>query len=182
LLEQVWAGWDQAWSAWQEAAPVQTPMNQTQLPTALPHAGDKNSANADAEIAAAEGGLIELSVSGPVDVGGGPKQMAELRAGEGERIRIDAGTALHQSFEVATAAEATAPKSEKNAQAEGTEAGSDSSAKAKNSPDETKHPSAALIGTGLLLSLPFSVFRVHQQEGSADRERKRPHLQFDRLD
>ena len=186
LLDQVWAGWDQAWSAWQEmrrASGNQTQTNHAQLPAALPpDASDRNSAsNADAEIAAAEGGLIELTSEGPVEAAAGPKYMAELRADEGERIRIDAGMALHQSFEVATAAEA-APKSEKSAQAEGTEATSDSSAKAKNAPDETKCPSAALIGAGLLLSLPFSVFHLQQQDGNADRDRKRPHLKFDRLD
>jgi hypothetical protein len=82
-------------------------------------------------------------------------------------VRIDAGVAIYQEFEVATAADVAPPATARKAERTADE---DEHAKAETAP-EGQPISAAAVGAGLLIGLPFS-----QRRGRQDEDERQPRL------
>jgi hypothetical protein len=172
LLDQVWSGWDRLWDASGEileALKEQAPDSNDSVASA---ASDQA---AKIIMADGEGGMIELATpaalaGGPLVSSPGQAYLVQTPVNDGEKVRMDAGVALYQSFELATAPDAVPPASAANTNAangKAADAGSagDKNAKSKEpSSAEDKSTSAALLGVGLLLSVPTSVFRIRRQD------------------
>lgn len=189
LLDQVWSGWDRVWDASGEIHEALEEEARSSNDAVASAASDQATKSIMAD---AEGGMIELATpaalaGGPLVAGPGPAYLVQTPVNDGEKVRIDAGVALYQSFELATAPDAAPPASAANTNAangKAADAGSagDKNAKSKEpSSAEHKSTSAALLGVGLLLSVPTSVFRIRRQD---ETEAVRPQglLKVERID
>jgi hypothetical protein len=180
LLDTVWSGWDRAWDALGELRQAANELQSRQTSSEVAAAAAEDAA-AQVAIANAEGGMIELSSpaaapANDVAAGSGAAHLVQTHLDSGKKVRMDAGVALYQSFELATAPDAVPPA--RNARAtnekgDGATSASEKNAKSKTPSVETNTSSAAIIGAGLLVSVPFSVFRLHRHR---DSEAVRPQL------
>ncbi len=176
LLEQLWSGWGKAWDAFGNLA---------QTRQAAESAAASNEAVATATEIAAKGidvelmdGMIELAAEGPTGTVSTQAHVAEMPAGDGGKVRMDAGLALYQEFELATAPDAVPPATAANVQPRDGESSPEKSAKAEDT--EQRPRSAALVGAGLLASIPFSLHRIRRQDD--DDAQRRLRLNLERLD
>jgi hypothetical protein len=180
LLDQVWAGWDRAWDAFGELRRAANDLQSNQASRDMVAAAVSDAA-AQAAVAGAEGGMIELSAPGVSPTGTATietnqLQLARSPLDHGQKVRMDAGVAFYQSFELATAPDAAPPARNARATSEkgdGTGSASEKNAKSKAPSVETNTSSAAIVNAGLLLSVPFSVFRLQRGKES---EAVRPQL------
>ena len=127
--------------------------------------------------------LIELTVEGPVAAASPRAPLPELATSDDQKVRIDAGVALYHDFEMATAPDAAPPAVKTGAAETGAAATGDatSASEAKSEKSAKQQPtSAALIGAGLLVSLPFSLRPIRQRDEKQAAEQARWH--FERLD
>lgn len=148
LAGQVWSAWNEAWREFGR---------EVKEPGEAANAAHDHPARFNADV---NDGLVELVVenSAPIDVlpRGAHEQLAESSI----PVRIDAGVAIYQEFEIATAAEAIPPVTARNAERK---AKNDERAEAEKSA-EGQPISAAAVGAGLIIALPFSLRRRRQDE------------------
>jgi hypothetical protein len=160
FAERVWSAWNQAWR--------DLGRNGDQSTEAIGEAAriaPGKVAGFDADVI---DGLVELTVGGAMSNAVLPQQPREQLAESNLPVRIDAGVAIHQEFEVATAAEAAPPATARKAERQ---AGDDERAEAEK-PVEGQPLSAAAVGAGMLIGLPFSLRRRRPDED----ERQLPRL------
>jgi hypothetical protein len=186
LLDTVWSGWDRAWDALGEIQQAADELRSKQAAKEMAAEAVEDAA-AQMAIANAEGGMIELSspAAAPTNAivgGSGESRLVQTHLDGGKKVRMDAGVALYQSFELATAPDAVPPARNVRATSEkgdGATSASEKNAKSKAPSVETNTSSAAIIGAGLLVSVPFSVFRLQRHKES---EAIRPQLNAKPID
>jgi hypothetical protein len=183
LLDKVWSGWDRAWNALDELRQAAGELRSRQTSSEMAADAVADAAT-EVAVANAEGGMIELSApaaqsGGAVVSGNGDSYLVQTHLDSGKKVRMDAGVALYQSFELATAPDAVPPARNARATNEKGDASSEKNAKSKAPSAETNTSSAAIMSAGLLLSVPFSVFRLHRRQ---ELEAVRPQLNAKPID
>lgn len=153
LADRVWSAWNDAWQEYGRDGQLE--------PESVDAAkvAQGSTAGFDADVLE---GLVEVVIEGSAVTQDGPQLAAEQIAEEHAPVRIDAGVAVYQEFEVATAADAAAqatarssvPKAEEDERAE------------VDKPAEERPISAAVVGAGLIIAVPLSVRRRRQDEDS----------------
>ncbi len=151
LAEQAWSAWNEAWREFGRDA-TSPAGNNADAPQVEPDAV----AGFNADVV---DGLVELAVEGGT-AEMLPRQVREHLADRHAPVRIDADVAIFQEFEVATAADAAPPVTARKA---------DRKAKDDERAASEKHAdgqpiSAAAVGAGLIIGLPFSLRRRRPDE------------------
>jgi hypothetical protein len=152
FAEQLKSAWNEVWRELGNEA--------TEQAAELAEAGrvvPRQQVEFDANVIA---GLVELSVDGIAPRGDLPQHDRQQLAEDSGPVRIDAGVAMIQQFEMATAtdavppatAEKAAPNADKDAQAE------------TEKPAEARPLSAAGIGVGLVIGVPAALQRRRQDD------------------
>lgn len=156
LAEKIWSAWNDAWRdlGQAEAMSGEETMSGAEAADAAKVAKDTHF---DAGVL---DGLVELVVEGA--------SPGNLQLAPSERIvvdqtpfQIDAGVVILREFEIATAAEAVPPATVRNADSEPKEEDAHTEAE---QPTDAQPVSAAAVGAGLIMGLPFSLRRRRNDE------------------